>query len=93
MAVLTASTAQNEDHLARLDWFSFESIRNQLEVLFDKYTFGAVKIGIVDSLNTLNLILDCCSLILRESGSFGTPILRSTSGFVFLKDLDRPSTQ
>ncbi|UXX78403.1 hydroxymethylpyrimidine/phosphomethylpyrimidine kinase [Reichenbachiella carrageenanivorans] len=87
MAAITALTAQHEDKVNQINWQDFESIKAQLDTLFEKYEFHIVKIGIVQDLNTLDQLLDL--LLAHKAGIkiIWDPILQSSSGFDFLKEL------
>jgi hydroxymethylpyrimidine/phosphomethylpyrimidine kinase len=57
MGVLTANTIQTEDAFFSIGWVNEVRILTQLETLLQKYTFSAVKIGIVESFEVLHKIL------------------------------------
>ena len=57
MAVITANTIQTEDAFFSIGWVDEIQILNQLETLLQKYSFEAVKIGIVESFEVLRKIL------------------------------------
>lgn len=88
MAVITALTSQNEDHVSNVAWQDFSMISSQLESLFDKYSFGVVKIGIIENLETLESVIDLLNQYLTDVKIIWDPILKSSSGFDFLNDLN-----
>lgn len=88
MAVITALTAQHEDHVNQVNWQGFDEIKIQLDTLFEKYDFHVVKIGIVQDLDTLDQILDLLLAHQADIKVIWDPILQSSSGFDFLKDLN-----
>lgn len=88
MAVQTALTAQNEDEVAKVIWHSWEDIQIQLDTLFNKYNFEVVKIGIVENLEILHAIIERLRAHSPTIKMIWDPILRSSSGFDFLKDLN-----
>lgn len=90
MAVVTAITSQNEDEILHIKWESISSIEHQLHALFKKYTFDVVKIGIIKSLSALDLVIDRLVSYSPEIKIIWDPILRSSSGFDFIKKTNAP---
>ncbi|SMD31697.1 hydroxymethylpyrimidine/phosphomethylpyrimidine kinase [Reichenbachiella faecimaris] len=88
MAVQTALTAQNEDDVSKVIWHDMDGIKIQLDTLFRKYKFEVVKIGIIEDLEKLSQVID---LLLSQNPKvqiIWDPILQSSTGFDFLKDLN-----
>lgn len=88
MAVQTALTAQNEDEVTKVNWHSLEDIRIQLHTLFAKYSFDVVKIGIIENLEKLSATIAHLRAHNPTITIIWDPILRSSSGFDFLKGLN-----
>jgi len=81
MAVLTANTNQTETTFLSVDWFDKQTIIAQLQPLLNMYTISAVKIGIVENLDTL---LEVLTLVKRGAPSaliVWDPVLSASSGF------------
>jgi thiamine-phosphate pyrophosphorylase len=57
LGVCTAITAQTEDQFIQTHWISEEEILLQLEPLLDRYAIAGIKIGIIESSETLYNIL------------------------------------
>jgi hydroxymethylpyrimidine/phosphomethylpyrimidine kinase len=87
MAVLTAITYQNEENVFGLEWCTFESIRQQLLPLVN-YPIAFVKIGIVQNLTTLSLVVNFVTENWPQAKIIWDPILKSSSGFDFLVNLE-----
>lgn len=82
MAVLTANTNQTETEFLSVDWFGKQAIIAQLQPILNTYTISAVKIGIVENLDTL---LELVSLVKQSNSSVPViwdPVLAASSGFV-----------
>ncbi len=81
MAVLTANTNQTETEFLSVKWFDKQVIFAQLQPILNTYEISAVKIGIVENLETL---LELLSLV---KGAFPAvrvvwdPVLSASAGF------------
>lgn len=81
MAILTANTNQTETEFLSVDWFDKQVIFAQLQPILNTYEISAVKIGIVENLETL---LELLSLV---KGAFPAvpivwdPVLSASAGF------------
>ncbi len=81
MGVLTANTNQTETSFLSVDWFDKQTIITQLQPILNNYEISAVKIGIVENLDTL------LELLTYVKGSFPSvpivwdPVLSASSGF------------
>lgn len=93
MAVVTALTSQNEDKILNIEWESMTTIESQLHALFQKYTFDVVKIGIIKDLFTLDQVVDLLVTHYTKVKIVWDPILRSSSGFDFIKTTDHSLLQ
>jgi len=83
LAVCTANTVQNDIEFKNCHWTSIELIRNQIEVLFDRFDIDFVKIGIVQNWEVLHEIID---VVLEKNEKIKIildPILKSSSNFKF----------
>ena len=90
LAVNTANTFQNDTEFDGVDWLTINQIEKQLKVLLRKFDVKYVKIGLIESLDTLGQIID-----LLEEHSIGKPpkiiwdpILTASAGFTFHQQLD-----
>ncbi|MEP2026389.1 MAG: hydroxymethylpyrimidine/phosphomethylpyrimidine kinase [Reichenbachiella sp.] len=88
MAVQTALTAQNEEKVDKVVWHSWDEIKCQIEVLLNLYQFEVVKIGIIENLETLRQVVDLLISHRPDIKIVWDPILKSSSGFDFLKNLE-----
>lgn len=84
-AVCTANTIQNDNSFKNCYWTSISQIKEQIDVLFQRFEINFVKIGIVESWAVLNEIID---VVLSESPKIKIvldPVLKSSSDFDFHK--------
>ncbi|MEW7289852.1 hydroxymethylpyrimidine/phosphomethylpyrimidine kinase [Aquimarina sp. 2304DJ70-9] len=83
LAVSMANTIQNDIEFKACHWTDVEVIKNQIEILFDRFDINFVKIGIVQNWKVLNEIID---LLLKKNAKIKIvldPILKSSSDFNF----------
>ncbi|WP_062056835.1 hydroxymethylpyrimidine/phosphomethylpyrimidine kinase [Aquimarina longa] len=86
LAVCTANTIQNDLEFKSCHWVDIGVIKNQIEVLFDRFSIDYVKIGIVQNWGVLNEIID---FLLEKNNKIKIvldPVLRSSSDFEFHDD-------
>lgn len=81
MAVLTGNTNQTESDFISVGWCDKETIANQLIPLLKSYQFSAVKIGIVENLDTLAAILGLVKASFPFVPIVWDPVLSASSGF------------
>ncbi|MDR2579419.1 MAG: hydroxymethylpyrimidine/phosphomethylpyrimidine kinase [Fibromonadaceae bacterium] len=84
-AVCTALTVQNEEHFKEPGWVSWQQIKAQLLVLSRVRDFNYIKIGLVESPQTLEKILKWLRKKYPESFILWDPILKASAGFEFHK--------
>ena len=83
LSVITAITFQNESEFHGVRWLSFNEIKNQLESLAAKYKPTCVKIGLIESVETLSDILDFINKNWPDAFVIWDPILKASAGFNF----------
>ncbi|MDA3823990.1 MAG: hydroxymethylpyrimidine/phosphomethylpyrimidine kinase [Bacteroidales bacterium] len=84
LAVVSALTYQNDSSFDGAKWCSLEEILNQLKPL-KKYPVKVVKIGLIESLDQLEGVINLVHLYYPESYIIWDPILKSSAGFCFHK--------
>lgn len=87
MAVITANTIQTEDEFFSVGWVDENQILNQLEELLKKYTFSAVKIGIVESFEVLSNIVKTVRKFQPSVFIVWDTVLTASSGFDFVLNI------
>lgn len=81
MAVLTGNTNQTESDFISVSWFEKDNILNQLLPILENYRISAVKIGIVENLDTLSAILAVVKASFPLIPIVWDPVLSASSGF------------
>lgn len=86
MAVLSANTFQNDAEYGGTDWVAIDTILRQIQFLQRRHQFATVKIGLVQSFDTVVAI---CQHFGTELPIVWDPVLRASAGFHFHTDIDR----
>ncbi len=83
MAVCTANTIQNVNAFKKANWVDREEITRQLSLLQEEVNFDFVKIGLVESFELMQLLVDM--LIARTPGVkiVWDPVCSASAGFTF----------
>lgn len=83
MAVCSALTVQNDVQFAKVDWVSLDDMRQQLQVLHERFTFKVVKIGLIESFEVLQAIVSYLKELNPTVKIVCDPVLKASAGFVF----------
>ena len=83
MVVCTAITVQNEDEFESCTWSGKEDILNQINTIYKLHNIDWVKIGLVQDLTTLELIVDKLVLLNPHVNIIWDPIMKASAGFTF----------
>lgn len=83
LSVCTAITIQNDVDFVKCHWIPVEQILEQIEIVFKRVEISVVKIGIVESLKNLKLILLKLKELNPNIKVVLDPILKATAGFDF----------
>lgn len=89
MAVLTGNTNQTETDFISVDWMEREKIISQLTPILENYQVSAVKIGIVENLETLSGVIDVVRASAASVPIVWDPVLAASSGFELHEVFDR----
>jgi hydroxymethylpyrimidine kinase/phosphomethylpyrimidine kinase len=81
LSVCSAITYQDEDTFEGVDWVSSDNIIKQLDALLKKYHVGFIKVGLIESFNSLKIVLAYLKAKYPAVKVVWDPILRATSGF------------
>lgn len=81
--VATCLTYQNEDSFIGVHWISPDRIIAQIQPLIDFYPISVIKIGLIESPETLQIILGFLKKELPMVPIIWDPILRASAGFDF----------
>ncbi len=88
MSICTSITFQNESKFEGLIWVDVSDVERQLNILFEKYEFDYVKIGLIKNLTDLERVVDFL-VNAKTNKIIWDPILKASAGFVFHKDIDQ----
>src|SRR5690606_34283761 len=83
LGVSTALTYQTEDSFLGVDWHTEKQLEMQLETLLKRYPVEIAKIGLVESLNSLDHILDILQNYRPGMKIIWDPILKASAEFTF----------
>lgn len=83
LSVCTAITIQNDSDFVKCHWIPVEQIIEQTDILFKRFEISVVKIGIVESLESLKLILFKLKELNPNIKIVLDPILKATAGYDF----------
>ncbi|TXD52608.1 MULTISPECIES: bifunctional hydroxymethylpyrimidine kinase/phosphomethylpyrimidine kinase [unclassified Polaribacter] len=83
LSVCTAVTVQNDISFKECIWIEKNSILNQIEILFDRFSIAVVKIGIVQSWEVLLAVLQTLRNRNPTVKIVLDPVLKASAGFVF----------
>ena len=85
MTVITSLTAQNPQKVKMLEDVSIEMLKNQIEVIFDTIEVSAVKIGMLNSKENVEVIYSNL-LKYKAKNIVLDPVMIATSGKSLIKD-------
>jgi hydroxymethylpyrimidine/phosphomethylpyrimidine kinase len=83
-AINTGNTIQTESNFFEMQWTTVDFVLRSIEILFQKYTIKAVKIGIVPSLDYLKEIVFTIKKLSPTTKIVWDTVLKSTTDFSFL---------
>jgi hydroxymethylpyrimidine/phosphomethylpyrimidine kinase len=89
MGVLTANTIQTEDTFVSVGWLEEKQILTQLDTLLTRYHFGAVKVGIVESFQRLQTIINKVRDHQPSVFIVWDTVLSASSGFDFVNEINQ----
>jgi hydroxymethylpyrimidine/phosphomethylpyrimidine kinase len=89
LAVCSANTIQNDITLEMCDWISPEIMKNQIDLLFNRFEIDFVKIGVIENWEVLQQITS--HLIFKNPNIkiILDPVLKSSSNFSFHSSNDQ----
>ncbi|MGY5351947.1 hydroxymethylpyrimidine/phosphomethylpyrimidine kinase [Wenyingzhuangia sp. IMCC45533] len=83
LSVCTAITIQNDVDFKECIWIEEATIISQIETLFERFEIPIVKVGIIQSWETLSLLLGKLHALNRDVKIVLDPIIKATAGFDF----------
>ncbi len=85
LPVITSLTAQDTGNVLRSQAVAADLLRAQIQALFDDIRVHAIKIGLIDSINTLNLVAEVIADY-PQIPVIADPVLKAGGGFRFGSD-------
>ncbi|TLP77263.1 hydroxymethylpyrimidine/phosphomethylpyrimidine kinase [Maribacter sp. ACAM166] len=89
LSVCTAITIQNDIEFKQCSWIPVETILSQIQIVFERFEINTVKIGIVESWQTLRLIVEKLHAINPKVKIVLDPIIKASAGFDFHQSEDQ----
>lgn len=83
LGVCSALTFQNEDTFTGVHWTAWEDIKKQCDLLLQKYNIEFLKIGLIESFEILDRLLDYLLDQDKRLKIIWDPILKASAGFSF----------
>ena len=93
LAVCTANTVQNDIKFESCYWTDIEIVKNQIELVFNRFSIDFVKIGIVENWVVLEEIVDFLIAKNPTIKIIVDPVLKSSSDYDFHRPLKNQSNQ
>lgn len=81
MGVLTSNTIQTESDFLAVEWFDKKAILQQLLPILNTYEVAAVKIGIIENLDSLLEVIKAIKVVFPKIPIVWDPVLAASSGF------------
>lgn len=82
-SICTGNTIQNDTELKGVYWTELSILKQQIDLLFNKFDIGFVKIGIVENWEILNELLDYLLAKNQDIKVIIDPVLQASSSFKF----------
>ncbi len=89
MSCVTAITVQTESEFVSCNFISIDLLEQQIRILLERYTFSAIKIGLIESLNILDRVVSFIREYDKNVFIIWDPILKASTGFEFHNSIDR----
>ena len=83
MGVVSALTFQNDIAFEKVEWLELSKIIEQIEVLQKRFSFEYIKIGLIENLEVLNLLISHLKSSIKNPKIIWDPILKASAGFKF----------
>jgi hydroxymethylpyrimidine/phosphomethylpyrimidine kinase len=89
LGVISANTFQNDEEFKGVDWVTVDKIIEQIDILKKRFFFEYVKIGLIESLDVLDCIIQQFKIQNSKFKIVWDPILKASAGFEFHKEVDK----
>lgn len=81
LGIVTSITIQNDISFTQTSWVDKHLIISQLDCLFERYTISHIKIGLIESLDILNEIINHIYTLNKDVKIIWDPVLRASAGY------------
>ncbi|MGB5988271.1 MAG: hydroxymethylpyrimidine/phosphomethylpyrimidine kinase [Marinifilaceae bacterium] len=88
LGVISSISVQNDISFTENKWTDKILILSQIDILFSRYDIGIVKIGIIESLELLNDIVEHLISLNEEVLIVWDPIIRASAGYMIHKSIN-----
>jgi hydroxymethylpyrimidine/phosphomethylpyrimidine kinase len=89
MGICTGITVQTDNRFMGVEWVSPKLIRQQLIPLLEQYSIGAIKFGIIESLEILNEVIDTIKCYQPMTPIIWDPVLKASAGHMFHEKINQ----
>ena len=89
MGVVTGLTFQNDSEFEGVKWVETAEIEKQIEILFRKFKFEFVKVGMLQSLESLEKIVSSIKYQVSGIKIIWDPIVKASAGFEIHKKFEK----
>ena len=89
LGVISANTFQNDEEFNKVDWVPVDKIIEQIDILKKRFEFEYVKIGLVENLEVLNILVSSLRSQVSSLKIVWDPILKASAGFEFHKEVNK----
>lgn len=84
--ICSSNTWQNQSEFHAVQWFSYNDIISQLEILLKKNTIQAIKIGLIENLEVLKDLVYYLNKNMNNIQIIWDPIIKASAGYLFHED-------
>ena len=88
LGIASAMTCQHDTSFKAVDWIPLTKIMEQVELLKERFSIHAIKIGLIESLNVLDQLLTQLSVSLPKALVIWDPVLKASAGHTFHSEID-----
>jgi hydroxymethylpyrimidine/phosphomethylpyrimidine kinase len=89
MGACTAITIQNDLMFESVEWVPAAKIIAQIRILTERFSFGFVKIGLIESLPVLKEVVNVLKEELPDVKIIWDPVISASAGFEFHSDINK----
>ena len=83
LGVVSALTWQNDISFEKVEWVDIDKITGQVEVLLKRFEIKYIKIGLIESFDVLEKLIEYLKGRIKDPVIIFDPILKASAGFTF----------